>query len=160
MKLVEASTKPDEEQNTPSRPLATWLELDLIMASLQLYHAHAALQVKNVSPITPSNRSLKYTGNLKLDYSPFLPTGYTSCCCVPNVLIALLREGAYSNVNLCAAVERKERGVRGWSGVELTTQSPHCRSDERVHVNTRLSPRKHAFASPHHRPRRSRGEGR
>ena len=41
--------------------------------------------------------------------------------------------------------------------MELTAQSPRCRSDERAHVNTRLSHRKHAFASPHHR-RRSRGD--
>ena len=82
------------------------------MASLQLYHAHAALQVKNVSPITPS----KYVGNLKLDYSPFLLTGYTSCCCVPNVLIALLREGAYSN-KICAR-PWKERKGESEGGVE------------------------------------------
>lgn len=89
-------------------------------------------------------------------------TGY----CDPNVLIVLitfLRKGAYSDVKfnlvLCAAVERKARGLRGWSGVELTTQSPRCRSDDRTNVNTRLSHRKHAFASPHHDHRpRSRGD--
>ena len=40
--------------------------------------------------------------------------------------------------------------------MELTTQSPRCRSDDRTHVNTRLSHRKHAFDSP--RRRRSRGD--
>jgi len=54
----EASTKPDEDGI-----LATWLELGWdLAASLSLYHPHAALQVKNVSPITPSNRSLKIHG--------------------------------------------------------------------------------------------------
>lgn len=74
-------------------------------------------------------------GNMKLDHFPFLLTGYT-CYFVPNVLILIalitfLRKGNVKfSLLLCAAVERKERGLRGWSGVELTTQSPRCRSDD------------------------------
>jgi hypothetical protein len=53
----------------------------------------------------------KYMGNMKLDCSPFL----SSCCCVPNVLIALvgfLREGAYNNVKFSLVIGRG-RGKKG-----------------------------------------------
>lgn len=40
--------------------------------------------------------------------------------------------------------------------MELTTQLPRCRSDDRAHVNTPLSHQEHAFDS--HRRRRSRGD--
>ena len=63
MKLVEALMKPDEDDySLASRwPHGSTLG-SCTMSRLELHHVHATLQVKNVSPITPSNRSLKIHG--------------------------------------------------------------------------------------------------
>lgn len=96
--------KPDEDEirNTPSPPLATWLELGWALAPWPRYHCIIPTPLCKLKPFLRSRHQTghpKYMGNMKLDHSPFLLTGFTSCYFVPNVLIALitfLRKGTYS----------------------------------------------------------------